>query len=367
MGGKSPRRVVKVDLGERGYDILVGPGSLGPEAGRRIGRLGDRGLIVTNAAVDRLYGDRLRDGLKAAGVEAETLRIGDGEKYKTMAAVGKIHDRLVARRFDRRGMVIALGGGVTGDIAGFAAASYMRGVRFVQAPTTLLAQVDSSVGGKTGVNHPKGKNLIGAFHQPSLVVADTGTLSTLPKDEVLCGVAEVVKYGLIADRAFFGWLEKEIGALTALDAATVVKAVTTSCRIKAAVVGRDEREAGERAILNFGHTVGHAVEALTGYRAWKHGQAVAIGMRAAAELSRIKGGLTDGEVGRTIRLLEEANLPARLPKGLSDQALIKAMGHDKKALGATIRFVLLDGIGKAAISGDVTRDEIKEALARSRG
>ncbi len=362
----APRKIVKVDLGERGYDILVGPGALDGDAGRRIGRLGNRGLIVTNAKVDKLYGDRLRDGLEKAGVEADTLRLPDGEKHKTMGAVAKIHDRLVARRFDRHGMVIALGGGVTGDIAGFAAASYMRGIRFVQAPTTLLAQVDSSVGGKTGVNHPKGKNLIGAFHQPSLVVADTATLATLPKSEILCGVAEVIKYGLIADPAFFRWLERNIAELIALTPKALVKAVTTSCVIKGGVVKRDEREAGERAILNFGHTVGHGVEAVTGYKAYKHGEAVAIGMRAAAELSRIKGSLADRDVERIVALLDKAGTPSRLPKELSDGPLIAAMGHDKKAVGSTIRFVLLEGIGKAVVRADVTRKEIKETLARSR-
>lgn len=363
---KQPRRVVTVDLGERTYDIVVGPGLLGAETARRIARLGDRALLVTNRTVDRLYGKRLAASMAAAGIEADTVSIPDGERHKTMAAVAKIHDRLVSRRYDRRGLVVAVGGGVTGDIAGFAAATYMRGVRFVQAPTTLLAQVDSSVGGKTGVNHPKGKNLIGAFHQPSLVVADTAALATLPKDEILCGVAEVVKYGCIADRAFFGWLETNIAGLVALEPAATVKAVTTSCRIKGGVVAADEREGGLRAILNFGHTVGHAVEAVTGYRRYKHGFAVAIGMRAAAELSLLKGGVTGKEVGRIVALIEAAGLPTTIPAGLSDRELITAMGHDKKALGKTIRFALLTGVGQSRVADDVTGKEIREALRRSR-
>ena len=274
-------RSITVELGERSYRIVIGNGLLGGgfDLSAYVG--GPDCLVVTNETVEPLYLKALAANF--VGKQLRAISLPDGEAYKTLETVEDILDTLIEGGASRDTTVVALGGGVVGDIAGFAAASYMRGVRFVQAPTTLLAQVDSSVGGKTGVNHPKGKNLIGAFHQPSLVVADTGVLATLPEDEVLCGVAEVVKYGLIADRAFFGWLEKNIAGLVALEPTALVKAVTISCRTKAAVVGRDEREAGERAILNFGHTVGHAVEAVTGYRTWKHGQAVAVGMRAAAE------------------------------------------------------------------------------------
>jgi 3-dehydroquinate synthase len=263
-------------------------------------------------------------------------------------------------------LVIALGGGVIGDVAGFASATYMRGVRVAQVPTTLLAQVDSSVGGKTGVNHPKGKNLIGAFHQPSLVIADTDTLATLSKKEVLGGVAEVIKYGCIADSKFFGWLEKNMEGLVNLDPDVTAKAVGVSCRIKARVVESDERETGLRATLNFGHTVGHAVEAVTGYTRYIHGHAVAIGMAAVAELSVIKGTLSGKGRDAVTGLIRRAGLPVTLPGDISSQELINAMQMDKKSKSGSIRFILLHGVGDCRMHADVTRGEIAEAIMRIR-
>ncbi|MGK7345340.1 MAG: 3-dehydroquinate synthase [Candidatus Nitrospinota bacterium M3_3B_026] len=359
-------RKERVELGPRSYDIVIGPGVLAGRAGRLVRALGEAALVVSNRRVFGLYGGQLGSSLSAAGVEWGKILLPDGERYKTMASVGRVHDRLVAGRYGRDAVVIALGGGVIGDIAGFAAATYMRGVRVAQAPTTLLAQVDSSVGGKTGVNHPKGKNLIGAFHQPSLVMADTATLKTLPAGEILGGAAEVIKYGCIADARFFKFLEGNIEKLVKLEPKTTARAVRTSCRIKAAVVAEDEREAGRRAILNFGHTVGHAIEAVTGYKKYRHGHAVAMGMRAAAALSRMKGTLTGEDEERIARLIERAGLPASIPRPIGEKALVKAMEHDKKVKAGSIRFALLRGIGRCEIRGDVTRSEIREAIRRSR-
>lgn len=355
----------RVRLGPRSYDILIGPGVLA-RLGERVARLSGRALVVSNRRVYGLYGARALAGLDEAGVRREILLLPDGEKSKNMAAVAKIHDRLTSGRYDRDSVVVALGGGVIGDVAGFAAATYMRGVKVAQAPTTLLAQVDSSVGGKTGVNHPKGKNLIGAFHQPSVVLADVSALRTLPKEEILCGVAEVIKYGCIASARFFGFLERNIGKLAGLEPGVTAEAVRTSCRIKAAVVSEDEREAGRRAVLNFGHTVGHAVEAVTKYRKYRHGYAVAIGMVAAAELSELKGTLKRKDVVRIRELIEKAGLPSAPPKTVTDGDIMKAMEHDKKVKAGAIRFALLSGVGRCEIRGDVDRKEIREALRRSR-
>lgn len=356
----------RVGLGDRSYDIVIGGGLLGEKAGRLIGKLGGRALVVSNRAVYSLYGGRLAEGLEKAGVKWSKTLLPDGEKSKTMKSVGALHDALVDGRYDRDALVIALGGGVIGDVAGFASATYMRGVRFAQVPTTLLAQVDSSVGGKTGVNHPKGKNLIGAFHQPSLVIADVDTLATLSKKEVLGGVAEVIKYGCIADSKFFVWLEKNMEGLVNLDPDVTARAVGVSCRIKARVVESDEREMGLRAILNFGHTVGHAVEAVTGYTRYIHGHAVAIGMSAAVELSAIKGTLPEKERDRVTGLIRRSGLPVTLPKEISSRELMRAMEMDKKAKSGSVRFVLLHGIGDCRIHADVTRGQIAEALMRIR-
>jgi 3-dehydroquinate synthase len=337
------------------------------ETGKRIGLLAaSKVLVVSNRKVHGLYGPALEQSLVNVGIKYQKILIPDGEPFKILATVEKILDRLVGGGFDRDAIVIALGGGVIGDIAGFAAAAYMRGIRVVQIPTTLLSQVDSSVGGKTGVNHPKGKNLIGAFHQPSLVIADVVTLKTLPTDEVLCGVAEVIKYGCISSKQFFLYLEKNIGQLVSLDPVVTAKTVNTSCQIKAAVVASDEREAGLRATLNFGHTVGHALEAVTGYKRYKHGHAVAIGMRAAAELSQLKGRIDEKEKERIKNLIEVAGLPVQIPESLTTDALMAAMGQDKKVSRGVIRFVLLDGIGSCSVVDDVSVKEIAESIRLSR-
>jgi 3-dehydroquinate synthase len=356
----------RVGLGERSYDIVIDSGLLGEKAGRLIAKLGGRALVVSNRRVYALYGQRLAEGLEKAGVKWDKTLLPDGEKSKTMKSVGALHDALAIGKYDRDSLVIALGGGVIGDVVGFASATYMRGVRFAQVPTTLLAQVDSSVGGKTGVNHPKGKNLIGAFHQPSLVIADVDTLATLSKKEVLGGVAEVIKYGCIADAKFFEWLEKNMESLVNLDPGVTAKAVSVSCRIKARVVESDERETGLRATLNFGHTVGHAVEAATGYTRYIHGHAVAIGMATAAELSVIKGTLTQKDRDAVTGLIRRAGLPVALPKDIGLGDIMDAMEMDKKAKSGSIRFILLHGMGDCRIHADVTRKEIAEALMRIR-
>ena len=355
----------RVELGPRSYEINIGPGALA-KAGALMGRLEGRALVVTCRRVERLHGDKLFVSLDKARIRWEKVILQEGERYKNMASVDRVHDALVRGKFDRNCVVVGFGGGVIGDIAGFAAATYMRGVKVAQIPTTLLAQVDSSVGGKTGVNHPKGKNLIGSFHQPGLVVADVSALETLPLSEILCGVAEVIKYGAIASEGFFKTLERDIDKLCGLDPVFTSKAVRTSCRIKADVVALDELETGRRAILNFGHTVGHAIEAVTGYKVWRHGHAVAMGMAVAATLSQIKGTLTGRDAERIKTLIRRAGLPATVPGKLDTGKLIKAMGHDKKVMDGKVRFVLLDGIGKCRVRDDVTTEEIKEAIKQNR-
>ncbi|VAX25081.1 3-dehydroquinate synthase [hydrothermal vent metagenome] len=334
-------------------------------AGSRIKKIGDTALVVSNRRVFGLYGERLGDTLSEAGVDWRAALLPDGERSKTMASVEKLHNRLVDGKYDRDAMIIALGGGVIGDTAGFAAATYMRGIKIIQAPTTLLSQVDSSVGGKTGVNHPRGKNLIGAFHQPSLVLADISALKSLPAIEILGGIAEVIKYGCIASARFFRFLEENVSALAALKADVTTQAVKMSCRIKAKVVSEDEFETGRRAILNFGHTAGHAIEAVTGYKRFGHGYAVAMGMRVAAELSYIKGALKEKELERIKNIIKKTGLPAKIPHTIKKEALVNAMAHDKKVKKSAIRFVLLDGIGGADLRNDITRNEILDALKRS--
>lgn len=355
----------RVRLGARSYNIIIGPDVLAG-AGGEIARISKRALVVTNRRVYGLFGQKLAAGLDKAGVRWEPLLLPDGERYKNMAAVERIHDRLVKGRYGRDAVVVALGGGVVGDIAGFAAATYMRGVKLAQAPTTLLSQVDSAVGGKTGVNHPKGKNLIGAFYQPGVVLADISALKTLPDKEIRCGMAEVIKYGVIASAKFFKLLEGSIEALAALEPGVTIEVVQRSCRIKAGVVSEDEKESGTREILNFGHTVGHAIEAVTGYRRYKHGYAVAMGMVTASILSQMKGGLKDGDVGAITSLISRAGLPVAIPKSISEKELYKAMEHDKKVKAGSIRFALLDGIGRCGIKDNVSKKEICEALRRSR-
>lgn len=348
-----------VDLGTRTYPILVGTGLLG-RAESFAQLRATHVLIVSNTTVAPLYLGLLRAALGSRRVVEVILP--DGEVHKTLANVARIIDVLVANRFARDCAVLALGGGVVGDMAGFAAACYQRGVDFVQVPTTLLAQVDSAVGGKTGVNHPGGKNLIGAFHQPALVVADTGTLASLPPRELRAGLAEVIKYGLICDLPLFEWLEEHLGQLLGGDTAALAHVIHRSCQIKAAIVGRDEREQGERALLNFGHTFGHAVEAATQYSQWLHGEAVGAGMSMAATMSCECGLLAPQEAERVRRLLELAGLPTRVPS-VSPAAMLEHMRIDKKVLGGQLRLVLLRRIGAAFLTADYPAAALTRTLA----
>jgi 3-dehydroquinate synthase len=355
-------RTVTVALGERSYPVHIGAGLL-RDAGALVAPLlaTPRCVIVTNPVVAVHWLPPLRASLAAAGVANETIVIADGEAHKTWACLLDILTRLLEIRTERTTTLLALGGGVVGDIAGFAAAIYQRGMPFVQIPTTLLAQVDSSVGGKTGVNHPLGKNMIGAFHQPRAVVIDTDCLGTLPDRELAAGLAEVIKYGVIRDATFFAWLEANVDRLRARDFEALTHAIAESCRIKAEIVAADEREAGERALLNFGHTFGHAIETGAGYGEWLHGEAVAAGMAMAAALSQRLGLIGADDVFRLRRLLERARLPVE-PPALGAARYLELMSHDKKVTAGAIRFVLLERIGHAIVTADVPGATLADVL-----
>jgi len=341
-------QTVPIALGERSYDILIGAGLLGADASWQGLPRSKSALIVTNTTVAPLYLESLRTRLAGIHADVDAVVLDDGEQYKDWASLERIFTRLLERAADRKTVLYALGGGVVGDMTGFAAAVYMRGVPFVQVPTTLLAQVDSSVGGKTAINHPLGKNMIGAFHQPLRVIADLDTLATLLPREFAAGLAEVIKYGPIADIEFLAWLEANLDALLAREPAALIHAIRRSCEIKAAVVGADEREAGLRAILNFGHTFGHAIEAGMGYGAWLHGEGVGCGMVLATDLS-VRLGLTDPSLlPRITRLIERAGLPVRAPR-MPLARWLELMRVDKKAEGGEIRFVLIEGLGRAGM------------------
>ncbi len=341
-------QAVSIALDERTYDILIGPGLLdAPSSWQGLPR-SSRAVIVTNETVAPLYLQRLRAQLLALHAQVDAVILRDGEQHKDWASLNQIVDHLLGTASDRKTVLYALGGGVIGDMSGFAAAIYMRGVPFVQVPTTLLAQVDSSVGGKTAINHPLGKNMIGAFYQPLRVVADLDTLDTLPPREISAGLAEIIKYGPIADAAFLEWIESHLDALLARDKTALAYAVKRSCEIKAWVVGQDEREAGLRAILNFGHTFGHAIEAGMGYGAWLHGEAVGCGMVLAADLS-VRLGLAAPDLLPRLRgLIERAGLPVRAPR-MPVERWLELMRVDKKAEGGAIRFVLIEGLGRAGM------------------
>jgi len=351
----SDAQTITVELGERSYPIVIGRGLLG--GGYDLSRhlAGRDCLAVSNTTVAPLFLEKLTASLPGCPIAWHVLP--DGEAHKTMPSVNAVLDELVRAGANRDTTVIALGGGVVGDIAGFAAACYMRGVAFIQVPTTLLAQVDSSVGGKTGVNHPGGKNLIGAFHQPRLVLIDTDTLGSLPDRELHAGLAEVIKHGVIADAEFFGWLEDNMLALLAREPAALAHAIRRSCEIKAVVVAEDEREAGRRAILNFGHTFGHAIEQCLGYGEWLHGEAVAAGMVMAAEF----GGLDGAELGRLRKLIAAAGLPTRPPK-TGAAALRDAMNLDKKVQQKQLRFVLVERLGNATVTADYEEARLARTL-----
>ena len=349
-----------VELGARSYPILIGPGLL--EDGQVLEAHVPPGdvLLVSNTTVAPLYGETLKRGLKGRHIVEAILP--DGESYKTLETLSRILDVAVANRLGRDSTVVALGGGVVGDMAGFAAACYLRGVDFVQIPTTLLAQVDSSVGGKTGVNHPGGKNLIGAFHQPVAVIADTNTLTTLPPRERRAGLAEVIKYGLIYDAAFFDWLEVNIDRLLDGNAEALTHAIRRSCEVKAEIVGKDEHEHGDRALLNLGHTFGHAIEAATGYSTWLHGEAVGAGLLMAAAMSRECGYLSDTDVARLRALLHRVDLPIAAPD-VSREAALEHMKIDKKVKAGRMRFVLLKRIGAALVTADYPPEALQTTLS----
>ncbi len=349
-----------VDLGERSYPIYIGQGLLERAELYRRHIPSRQVLVVTNETVGPLYLETVRRALD--GLEVGVVVLPDGEEFKNLEILNRIFDELLRLRFDRRCTLLALGGGVVGDMTGFAAASYQRGVHFVQVPTTLLAQVDSSVGGKTGVNHPLGKNMIGAFHQPRCVLADTDTLNTLPDRELSAGLAEVIKYGLIGDPEFFDWLEGAVGDLRARDPGALAHAIERSCADKAAVVAADEREAGRRALLNLGHTFGHAIETGMGYGAWLHGEAVATGMCMAADLSQRLGWLSAEARGRVDRLVGAAGLPVRPPAAIATDRFLELMAVDKKVLDGKLRLVLLQGIGRAVVSSDFPLATLRATL-----
>ena len=340
---------VTVSLGDRSYDIRVQPGILG-EIGQCLSSLGLKGKVgvVTNPVVGRLYAPGVLRSLRAAGLDASTIVLPEGERAKSLRSVSAILDALVKARFERGSVLVALGGGVIGDLTGFAASIYMRGIPFVQVPTTLVAQVDSSVGGKTGVNHPLGKNLIGTFSQPRLVLVDPGTLRTLPHRELVAGMAEVIKYGVIADETFFAYLEQHMDRLLKLEAEPVDHVIARSCEIKASVVAQDERESDLRRILNYGHTIGHALESLGGYRKLIHGEAVAIGMVQEADLARHLGRCAPDVVERQRALVRRTGLPDALPE-TTFARLWAAMQHDKKVVQGCVHCVLPERIGQVVI------------------
>ncbi len=353
-------QTLHVDLGERSYPIYIGSDLLGrPElVGPHV--RGSQVMIVSNETVAPIYLEKTQQMF--ADYRTEAVILPDGEQYKTLAVWETIFDALLSKRFDRRCTLVALGGGVIGDMTGFAAASYQRGVDFIQIPTTLLSQVDSSVGGKTGVNHPLGKNMIGAFHQPRCVIADTATLDTLDDRQLSAGIAEVIKYGLINDLPFFEWLEANMDALLKRAPEALVYAIARSCQDKADIVAADEKESGQRALLNLGHTFGHAIETGMGYGEWLHGEAVATGMVLAAELSAQLGWIDSTVVERIRSLIAKANLPIRAPGQITSERFLELMAVDKKVLDGQLRLVLMKSLGESVITAEASAADIRSML-----
>ncbi len=339
------KKPIHLDLGKNSYDIFIGQGEI-DRLGERLETVDFKGkvAVVTNPKIEKLYGSRVKKSLQKSGYRPLVLQIPAGERYKTLKQIGRVYDGLIENRFERKDLVIALGGGVIGDMAGFAAATFLRGIPFVQCPTSVVAQVDASIGGKTGVDHARGKNLIGAFHQPRFVSTDPAVLGTLPKREYISGLAEVVKYGVIADETFFQYLEQNSREIRALKIEKVSDCIERSSAIKAAIVQSDERESGLRKILNYGHTIGHAVETLTGYRSVRHGEGVAMGMIAASRLAVEMGVLHPHDVDRQTALLKDFGLPVKLPD-LDPADILNVMAGDKKVMGGEIYFVLPKKIG----------------------
>lgn len=354
-------RELTVELGERSYPILIGQGLLGSRDLSGYVQ-GSQVLIVTNETVAPLYLDRAKSCFP--GKSVDTVILPDGEKYKDWQTLNKIFDHLLQNRHSRKTTLVALGGGVVGDMTGFAAACYQRGVPFIQIPTTLLSQVDSSVGGKTGINHPLGKNMVGAFHQPEIVLIDTDTLRSLPTREVAAGLAEVIKYGLIRDIEFLDWLEANVDRLVALDATTIAEAILRSCACKAEVVAKDEREGGLRAILNLGHTFGHAIETFAGYGNWLHGEAVGTGMIMAADLSAREGMISREQFERAVTLIKRAGLPELPPKDMTPADFRNLMAVDKKNVDGRLRLILLAKLGEAIVTEDATAENLAATLAK---
>ena len=352
-------QTLTVELEDRSYPINIGAGLLRQQSLLQAALPARDVLLVSNTTVAPLYASLVKGALSDRRIVEVTMP--DGEQHKSLATAGRVFDVLIANRFGRDALVLALGGGVVGDLAGFVAACYQRGIDFVQVPTTLLAQVDSSVGGKTAVNHPGGKNLIGAFHQPREVLADTDVLATLPDRELQAGLAEVIKYGLICDAAFFAWLEQNIDALLRREPAALAHAIYRSCQIKAQIVGRDEREQGERALLNLGHTFGHAIEAATGYVEWLHGEAVGVGLLMAASLSQRLGALNAADVARVATLLKRAGLRTAVPQ-IGAAKAAEFMSVDKKVKAGRVRLVLLKNMGEAYITGEYADAALHDTL-----
>ncbi|MBF0564630.1 MAG: 3-dehydroquinate synthase [Nitrospirae bacterium] len=354
--------MVNVSLGERSYSIYIGGGILSAVGDRlRDLRFADKVAVVSNPTVFALYGERLMGALRESGFQVSRVLLPDGEEYKDQQWSGYLLTELLKMGLDRKSALVALGGGVIGDITGFAASVYMRGIAYTQVPTTLLSQVDSSVGGKTGVNHPLGKNMIGTFYQPALVLIDVDTLRTLPELEIRAGMAEVIKYGIIKDSEFFEYLESSSERILALDEEALISVIKRCCQIKAEVVSKDERESGLRAILNFGHTVGHALETATGYRRYLHGEAVAIGMYVASGLSIKHTGFDRTSLDRVKAILEKYRLPWELPPDVSLKLITEAMYHDKKTVSGTLKFVLAERIGSVKIV-DISMGEVSADL-----
>ena len=355
---------IDVDLKERSYKIYIGFDILKgiSDILRDLGA-GKKVVIITNPSVNKFYGEAVNSGLRGAGFDSHTVEVPDGEEFKTIREAERLYDELITLKVDRGSTIAALGGGVIGDLAGFIAATYMRGIPYIQIPTSLLAQVDSSVGGKTAVNHPEGKNMIGVFYQPRAVIIDTKTLRTLPREELLAGLAEVVKYGIIADADLFEYLERNIKAVLLLNHDALRYIIKTSCRIKGSVVELDEREAGYRAVLNFGHTIGHAIETLTQYRDFRHGEAISIGMVYAVRLSEEMGFCARDDSSRIESLLSNIGLPTQLPD-LEPDDIIASIYLDKEVRNDKIRFVLTEGIGKVKIEEDISPDILRKILEK---
>ncbi|NQT18070.1 MAG: 3-dehydroquinate synthase [Planctomycetes bacterium] len=351
---------IRVDLGDRSYTIFVQMGLLD-----KVGFLlppASRVALVTDTNVEGLYAERVKYSIVKAGYDVCTITIPAGEDHKNRETLEFIYDKMLGLELDRAGLVVALGGGVVGDVAGFAAATYMRGIACAQIPTTLLAAIDSSIGGKTGINHPRGKNMIGAFHQPVVVIVDPATLRTLPLREIAGGMAEIIKHGVIRDAELFAYLEAHLEDIRALEPETIEHVIAVNCRIKADVVATDEREAGLRAILNYGHTLGHALEAATEYSRYRHGEAVAIGMNLEARIARAMGMVDDTFIERQTRLIEAFCLPVSPPDDIATERIIHLLRADKKARGGRVRFILPTKIGSVVISDDVTDDIIMAEL-----